>query len=236
MTATSPQPEDELSWHTDPYTDALREGRGPLFLRRTDGWLLPLEVERWCGGADAADMTVLRRCRGAVVDLGCGPGRLVAALATLGHPALGIDASPVAVHKARRRGGAALCRSVFDPLPAEGRWGSALLLDGNIGIGGDPEALLGRVSAILAPDGALLTEAAPTEVEERVEVRLDDGNGGSGPVFPWARIGVPALRKRAQEAGWEVLEEWACGERYFFNLRPPRRKEAISFDTGRRPT
>lgn len=97
-----------------------------------------------------------------------------------------------------------------------------MLLDGNIGIGGDPEVLLSRVSDILAPEGTLLTEAAPTEVEERVEVRLDDGNGGSGPVFPWARIGAPALRKRAQAAGWEVLEEWAFYERYFFNLRPPR--------------
>ena len=73
------------AWCADPYADALRAGRGPLFLRRTDGWLLPLEVERWCAQADAADLSVLRRCEGAVLDVGCGPGRLVAALAARGR-------------------------------------------------------------------------------------------------------------------------------------------------------
>ena len=41
-----------------------------------------------------------------------------------------------------RRGGAALRRDVFAPLPGEGRWYTALLADGNVGIGGDPVALL----------------------------------------------------------------------------------------------
>lgn len=205
---------------TDPYTDALQTGRGPLFLRRDDGWLLPLEVERWCAGPDAADLTVLHRCTGAVLDIGCGPGRLVAALAARGRPALGIDTAPAAVRRTRNVGGAALCRSVFELLPGEGRWDSALLIDGNIGIGGDPEALLARVRELLAPQGALLTEAASAEVEERVEVRFDDGNGGRGPAFSWARMGPAALRERARRAGWRVAEEWTCGDRAFLSLRP----------------
>ena len=41
-------------------------------------------------------------------------------------------------------GGPALVRSVFETLPGEGRWDTVLLMDGNIGIGGDPAALLGR--------------------------------------------------------------------------------------------
>ncbi|UGY94634.1 class I SAM-dependent methyltransferase [Streptomyces gobiensis] len=219
MTTTSPPSADRLPWHTDPYADALRAGRGPLFLRRPDGWLLPLEVERWCAGADAADMSVLRRCTGSVLDIGCGPGRLVSALTRLGRPALGIDTAPVAVRYARRLGGAALCRSVFEPLPGEGCWSTALLLDGNIGIGGDPDTLLARMDELLDPAGVLLAEAAPTEVEERVEVRLDDGNGGCGPFFPWARIGRAALRKRARAAGWRVIEEWTYDERPFLLLR-----------------
>ncbi|MCH6163886.1 methyltransferase domain-containing protein [Streptomyces marispadix] len=204
----------------DPYADALRSGRGPLFLRRTDGWLLPLEVERWCAGADEADMSVLRRCSGAVLDIGCGPGRLVAALAALGVPALGVDTSPAAIARTRGAGGAALQRSVFDPLPGEGRWQSALLLDGNVGIGGDPSKLLARIRELLAPDGLLYVEAAPAEVEERTEVRLDDGTGGRGPAFLWARLGRGALRERAVGAGWHVSEEWRCGERPFMALGP----------------
>ncbi|MFD5841041.1 methyltransferase domain-containing protein [Streptomyces chartreusis] len=77
----------------DPYATALRAGRGPLFLRRADGWLLPLDVERWCTHADPVDLDVLDRCEGAVLDVGCGPGRLVAALSARGRTVLGIDVS-----------------------------------------------------------------------------------------------------------------------------------------------
>ena len=77
-TTTPPGVPGPRPWSTDPYADALVTGRGPLFLRRTDGWLLPLEVERWCAQADAVDLTVLARCEGTVLDVGCGPGRLVA--------------------------------------------------------------------------------------------------------------------------------------------------------------
>ncbi|MFD5856742.1 class I SAM-dependent methyltransferase [Streptomyces chartreusis] len=88
----------------DPYTTALRAGRGPLFLRRADGWLLPLDVERWCTHADPVDLDVLDRCEGAVLDVGCGPGRLVAALSSRGRSVLGIDVSETAVHHAVRLG------------------------------------------------------------------------------------------------------------------------------------
>ncbi|MBB6417863.1 hypothetical protein HDC93_003457 [Streptomyces sp. AK010] len=57
----------------DPYATALRTGRGPLFLRRADGWLLPLDIERWCAHADPVDRDVLDRCENAVLDVGCGP-------------------------------------------------------------------------------------------------------------------------------------------------------------------
>ncbi|WP_407077665.1 class I SAM-dependent DNA methyltransferase [Streptomyces phytohabitans] len=213
-----------VPWRADPYARALRSGHGPLFLRRPDGWLLPLDVERWCARADAADLTVLRHCAGAVLDIGCGPGRMVAALARWGSPVLGIDTSPAAVARTRRHGVDALCRSVFETLPAEGRWGSALLVDGNIGIGGDPAALLARVGELLTPGGLLLAEAMPgdaslADVDERVEVRLDDGTGGHGPAFPWARIGGAALKRRAESAGWTVGAQWSAHGRTFLALR-----------------
>ncbi|GGO94989.1 class I SAM-dependent methyltransferase [Wenjunlia tyrosinilytica] len=206
-------------WCTDPYADALLAGRGPLFLRRDDGWLLPLEVERWCAHADEADMTVLRRCEGAVIDIGCGPGRLVAAVARQGHPALGVDLSPAAVARTVSAGGTALCRSVFDRLPGEGRWGTALLLDGNIGIGGDPHALLRRVARLVDTGGLLLVEAASADVDERVRVRVDDGRGGLGGSFPWARLGLRALRRHSEATGWRAAREWTAGGRSFLELR-----------------
>jgi SAM-dependent methyltransferase len=216
MSATTAEPQP---WVDDPYALALRTGRGPLFLRRSDGWLLPLEVERWCAAPDAADAALLRRCRGPVLDIGCGPGRLVAALAAYGLPALGVDVSPAAVARTRGAGGAVLRRSVFDRLPAEGRWATALLVDGNIGIGGDPRALLTRVRQLVSPGGSLLAEAAPYDVDERLTVRVEDARGHHGRDFPWARLGPAALRVAAGGTGWAVTGEWAVEGRRFAELR-----------------
>ncbi|WP_237109499.1 class I SAM-dependent methyltransferase [Nonomuraea sp. MG754425] len=209
-----------MTWHDDPYALALRAGRGPLFMRRADGGRFPLDVERWCAGTDAADRSVLARCRGAVLDVGCGPGRLVAALSERGHRTLGIDISAEAVAETRRRGGMALCRSVFEPIPGTGRWTTALLIDGNIGIGGDIAALLRRMTELTAQDGRLIAEADPAEVDERHVVCLDDG-GGLGAPFPWARAGVAALIRHAVTAGWFPAGEWSVAERQFVELARP---------------
>ncbi|MFE1250772.1 class I SAM-dependent methyltransferase [Streptomyces sp. NPDC058766] len=214
----SAPPATALAWAgADPYAAALRAGRGPLFLRRADGWLLPLEVERWCARADAVDRDVLDRCEGTVLDVGCGPGRLVAELASRGQAALGIDVSEAAVERTVRLGGQALRRSVFEPLPGEGRWGTVLLLDGNVGIGGDPRALLDRVARLLRPGGLLIAETAPVDVDERVPVRITDGRAGTGAPFPWARLGTRALLGYAQ--GWEPTGRWTAGGRRFAALR-----------------
>ncbi len=219
----SGDPASRRPWVDDPYSRALRSGRGPLFLRRSDGWLLPLDVERWCAAPDAADTALLRRCRGPVLDIGCGPGRLVAALTSYGLSALGVDVSPAAVDRTRVAGGAVLRRSVFEPLPAEGRWATALLADGNVGIGGDPVALLTRVRQLVAPGGRLLVEAAAYDVDERLTVRVEDSRGRHGSDFPWARLGVDALLAAATGAGWTPTDHWEAAGRPFVELLRPRR-------------
>ncbi|MFJ9755775.1 class I SAM-dependent methyltransferase [Streptomyces sp. NPDC101149] len=220
-------------WADDPYAHALRTGGGPLFLRslrRPDGQggagrsgeLLPLDVERWCAEPDAADTGVLHRCTGPVLDVGCGPGRLVAALTAGGVRALGVDVSPAAVARTRQRGGAAVRRSVFDRLPGEGRWGTVLVMDGNVGIGGDPVALLARLRGVVAPGGRLLAEAAPHDVDERLTVRVEDARGRYGRPFPWARLGTTALLGAAEAAGWLPAGRWTAEGRPFLELRRPQ--------------
>ena len=81
---------------------------------------------------------MLNLCVGPTIDVGCGPGRLTEALGGLGHLVLGIDVTPEAVGHPCTGARTALRRDVFAPLPGEGRWGTALLADGNVGIGGDP--------------------------------------------------------------------------------------------------
>ncbi|GHE39632.1 class I SAM-dependent methyltransferase [Streptomyces capitiformicae] len=219
--------EPSAAWAAaDPYASALRAGRGPLFLRRADGWLLPLEVERWCARADAVDRDVLERCEGTVLDVGCGPGRLVAELAGRGRAVLGIDVSEAAVEHTLRLGGRALHRSVFEPLPGEGRWDTVLLMDGNIGIGGDPRALLDRVAGLLRPGGLLIAETAPVDVDERVRVHITDAHATVSAPFTWARLGTRALLRYAR--GWERAGQWTSGGRRFAALRSPGSRSAGS--------
>ncbi|GGQ52235.1 class I SAM-dependent methyltransferase [Streptomyces asoensis] len=231
----------------DPYDDAVRAGRGPLFLRRADGWLLPLEVERWCARADPADLGILDRCEGTVLDVGCGPGRLVAELAARGRAVLGIDVSAAAVAHTLGLGGQALRRSVFDPLPGEGRWGTVLLIDGNVGIGGDPLALLRRTAALVVPGGLLIAETLPVDVDERAEVEVVGlpQAPGTGRVFPWARLGTPALLGYAGREGWRTAGQWTAGGRSFVALRsrsasssaePPKSTAVISSQWSRYPS
>ncbi|WP_353942419.1 class I SAM-dependent methyltransferase [Streptomyces sp. HUAS MG91] len=218
-TAHDLDPAPHRAWSADPYADALRTGRGPLYLRRGDGWLLPLDVERWCTGADAVDRALLDLCEGAVLDVGCGPGRMVAELAARGIPALGIDISAAAVARTARLGGPALLRSVFAPLPGEGRWGTVLLADGNLGIGGDPAALLARAAELLVPGGLLIAETAPLDVDERVSVRIVGPTAAQTAPFLWARVGTPALLRAARAAHWRPVVQWSAEGRCFAALR-----------------
>jgi SAM-dependent methyltransferase len=197
------------------YEEALREDLAALVLRTADGRGLPLHVAQWCAPPDAADEELLGRCRGPVLDVGCGPGRLTVALTGRGIPALGVDISRAAVARVREAGAPALRRSVFDPLPGQGRWATILLADGNIGIGGLPARLLHRCARLLAPGGRILIEAEPGNVDERLSARLEHPDGRLGPVFPWARLGMPALLRAAAGAGLDVVDEWHHSDRVF---------------------
>lgn len=157
-------------------------------------------------------------CAGPSIDLGCGPGRLVAALAAQGTPALGIDLSPHAITLARARGVLAIRRDIFRPLPGEGRWACALLIDGNIGIGGDPGRLLRRVARLTAPGGRLLAEVACADVDRRGPVRIITAGGVVSQPFRWAALGAPALLREARVAGWHSGQVWDDGDRRFVAL------------------
>ena len=179
---------------------------------------LGADLERWCGEVDAVDLTMLARADGPVLDVGCGPGRLVAELARRGRSALGVDVAAAAVLLTTSAGGAAIRRSVFDPLPGEGRWGAVLLADGNVGIGGDPVVLLRRCRALAQPGGRVLVELeAPGTGCTTVRTRLERA-GEVTPWFDWAHVGVDAVARPAAAAGLRVQDTWSAGQRWFASL------------------
>ncbi len=195
----------------------------PALLLGDDGRLLPAAVARWHAPAGVGDGWLLDRCGGPTMDLGCGPGRLVAELAARHVPVLGVDCSRRAVWECRSRGGPVVHRDVFARLPGEGRWHHVLLADGNIGIGGDPLLLLRRCAAVVRTGGTVLVEAAadadvPGSGLWRGVARLH-GTGGapSGPPFPWAVVGLDALAALTNAAGLQV-RDWTRGERSFVEL------------------
>lgn len=197
-----------------PSTRADRETGGPG-LRSDRGDLLPLHVDRWFAEPSVAERDVLDRALAPVLDVGCGPARHTLALLARGIRAVGVDVAPGAVRIARRRGAPVLHRSIFDRLPDEGRWGAVLLLDGNIGIGGDPAALLRRIRRVLRPGGRALVEVeAPGTPTESFRARFE----GRGTWFPWARVGIDALPALARGVGLAVAEVWTAEGRWFGRL------------------
>jgi len=193
-----------------------------VVLRSAGGELLPLDPARWHREPSAVEKTLLENIAAPVLDVGCGPGRLVIGLGRLGVPALGVDTAPAAVDLARRRGAAVLLRSVFGPVPGSGRWRTVLLLDGNIGIGGDPVRLLERCRQLAARRGTVVVEVdAPGTGWSRHRARLERG-AEHGPWFPWAVVGADAIGAVAEDAGLEVQKvEPASGEpRWFAHLSP----------------
>jgi SAM-dependent methyltransferase len=185
------------------------------WLELATGERIMLPTRRWRAAPSGGDELLLRHCTGPTLDVGCGPGRLTAALVQRGVVALGVDISPVAVRLTTVRGGPALRRDVFGRLPGEGRWRHALLADGNIGIGGNPVRLLRRVRELLLRDGTALVEVDPPgRGVRRDRVRVAPG----GPWFDWAWLGADAVGATAAGAGLATRWVRERGGRWFAEL------------------
>jgi SAM-dependent methyltransferase len=188
------------------------------WLRVDDARVLDIDVRRWLAAADEVDEALLDRVVGPVLDVGCGPGRMVRALRSRGIAALGVEIAPTAVAVARRWGAPVVQCSIFGRIPRRGHWGSALLLDGSVGIGGDPIALLDRVAELLGPRGSVFMEMeAPAVASEALTVRIETANG-IGPWFPWAVVSISDADELAAAAGFRITESWAHDERWFVRL------------------
>jgi len=195
-------------------TDALyrhiSDGQ-PCWISTADGSRLPLTIGRWLGGdastvSDRAlDEALLQRCMGPTVDVGCGPGRLTAALADRGVPSLGVDMSAAAVEMTLQRGGQAIHHDVFAPMPDATTWTHALLADGNIGIGGNPVRLLRRIRKLLHPTGRIVADVESRMSGVRPDVRRWETDHTVSRWFPWVLVGADAIGTLAESAGFHLV-------------------------------
>jgi SAM-dependent methyltransferase len=142
--------------------------------------------------------------RGLVLDLGCGPGQMLAAAAQLGRDAVGIDASMewlvIAKHLAARFGGAPqLAAGLAEQLPIQDGVISAVISLDVIEHVGDQNAYVQEIRRVLAP-GGVFALSTPNRYSLSPEPHVN----------VW---GVGYLPRRFQEP----YVQWAAGRSYAFN-------------------
>ncbi|MCV7432026.1 class I SAM-dependent methyltransferase [Mycolicibacterium bacteremicum] len=205
--------------HGQLYDQALDGER--CWIRHEDGQITRLPVHDWLVSEQddrPFDRAIVDLCSGPTIDLGCGPGRLLVGLVQRGLPALGVDKSATAVELARSSGVPALCRDLFGPLPGTGRWQTALLADGNVGLGGDPWRVLRRAGELLCVGGECLAEfdMATTGVKSQW-VRLES-TLMIGPWFKWASVGLDCAARIADDVGLTLRAVHPIGDRVVVSL------------------
>ena len=170
---------------------------------------VPLPVDVWRARRTTRTRSWSRSATARRSTSGAVPGRLTEALAARGHAGprhrrggRGGRADP------RARGCRAACATSSTSCPARAGGGSALLADGNIGIGGDPVALLRRGARGAGParPGRRRGGRGPGCRCVRAGPSLECGGTRSRP-FRWAVVGVDDVAALAPGAG---LDDAGC--------------------------
>jgi SAM-dependent methyltransferase len=197
----------------------------PVRFIRDDGYVdeVPVAffVDESMGPHEGA---LLDRCRGEVLDAGCGAGRMALPLLQRGLRVVGVDICPTLVEICQRRGvREARVGSVWDD--PGGPWDTVLLGGNNIGLGATLAGagrLLRHLAAALRPGGAVVLSSVDVtmtadpihlDYHERnrragrppgmVRMRLQHGDA-LGDWFDWLHVAPAELRA---VAAVEVLDE-----------------------------
>ncbi len=109
----------------------------------------------------------------------------------------------------------AIVGSIFEEVPGSRQWGAALLLDGNIGIGGRPERLLRRSRTCSLPAGGSSSSLGRRRgATVRTRVRLETVRAASD-WFDWAEVSAADADRLLGDAGLVVARRWHERDRWF---------------------
>jgi SAM-dependent methyltransferase len=177
------------------------------------------EHDRW----PIHERQAIERARGAILDIGCGAGRVALYLQGRGHRVLGIDNSPLAVKVTKLRGvKSARVLSIDDIEALGGRFGAIVLYGNNFGLfGGMAKArrLLALMRQITTPDATILAATTdPYATEDPIHIAYHQRNRKRGRMGGQIR-----LRIRYRQF---------CGEWFDYLFASPAEVSTIVENTG----
>ncbi len=137
---TAPRPRSLDRYYPQEYRDY-----GPL-VKGVLNRLYELRVKRWTGWKPEG---------GAVLEVGCGPGLMLAAFQRRGWRVMGIERNAAMAESARRNFGVDVTDAPIEALPADARFDLIVLFQVLEHIG-DPVPLLKQCAKLLAPGGRVV--------------------------------------------------------------------------------
>lgn len=186
------------------------------------------EARRW----PAPERRGLRHVRGRVLDIGCGAGRVALHLQRQGMDVVGVDASPLALKAAARRGvEQTWCASVAELTAGIGGFDTAVLYGNNFGIFGTParvRAGLGRWARRMPEGARIVAESTRPAVAPSFDAAYRRRNRARGnmagqarlrvryrdlatPWFSWLFVTPAEMRSLVAGTGWWVTRLFDAG-------------------------
>jgi len=99
-----------------------------------------------------------------------------------------------------------------------GCWQTVLLIDGNVGLGGDPQRILGRAAELLACGGRCVAEFDAEVIGIRAGWITLESARQVGPWFRWASVGLDSAAMLAREVGLRMTGVHLIGERVIADM------------------
>lgn len=138
---TAPPPGSSFELYAQAMLDYWMGKRVRVEFERDDGYRSFSAIHSYFSTANQwprMEREAMKRVRGRVLDLGCGPGRHALYLQSKGHRVVGLDASPTQVALARIRGVQEVYLGNVRRIPKGlGTFDTVLMLGNNLGLAGD---------------------------------------------------------------------------------------------------